>query len=154
MSAPTIDQVHIPIAGSKKKKRMPTTITKIDAKRGLVYGWASITAKSDGSPLVDRDGDTIPTDVLQDAMLGFMEDYRAGGVMHEGDAEGVVVESLVVTAEKLEAMGIPAAVAQSIPEGAFIGLKLDPTSETFKRVESGELGMFSIFGKAVIAEAE
>lgn len=153
MSSPTISQVHVPVAGGKKKK-VKTPIVKTDAKRGLVWGWASVSAKSDGSPLVDRDGDTIPTDVLQDAMLGFMEDYRAGGVMHEGDAEGCVVESLVVTAEKLEAMGVPADVAKSIPEGAFIGLKLDPQSETFKRVESGELGMFSIYGKALIAEAE
>jgi hypothetical protein len=116
----------------------------------MVYGWASISAKADGSPLVDRDGDTIPTPVLESAMHGFMADYRSGGVMHDGDDEGIVVENLVVTAEKLEAMGIPADVAKSIPEGAFIGLKLDPESETFQRVEAGELGMFSIYGKAVI----
>jgi len=132
---------------------MPTGVIKTDAKTGMVYGWASVSAKADGSPLVDRDGDTIPTPVLESAMHDFMASYRSGGVMHEGDDEGIVVESLLVTAEKLEAMGIPAEVAQSIPEGAFIGLKLDPTSATFQRVQSGELGMFSIFGKAVIEAA-
>lgn len=130
------------------------TVLKTDKKTGMVYGWASVTAKADGSPLIDRDGDTIPTDVLESAMHGFMQDYRDGGVMHDGDAEGTIVEALVVTAEKLEAIGVPANVAKSIPEGAFIGLKLDPASETFAKVESGELGMFSIFGKALIEEAE
>lgn len=129
-----------------------SAVLKADAKTGMVYGWASVSAKSDGSPLIDRDGDTIPTDVLESAMHGFMQDYRHGGVMHEGEAEGTIVESLVVTAEKLEAMGVPADVAKSIPEGAFIGLQLDPRSETFRKVADGELGMFSIYGKALIEE--
>lgn len=156
MSSPSITAVHTdrPLGKRKRKGTMParSAVLKADTKTGMVYGWASVSAKSDGSPLIDRDGDTIPTDVLESAMHGFMQDYRQGGVMHEGEAEGTIVESLVVTAEKLEAMGVPADVAKSIPEGAFIGLQLDPQSETFRKVAAGELGMFSIYGKALIQE--
>jgi hypothetical protein len=119
-------------------------IAKVD-DRGLVYGWASVVV-SDGEQVVDRQGDVIPPAALEDAMVEFMKDYRQSGEMHEGEAVGTVVEAFTMTPEKLVAMGFDESVAKSMPVGAWIGVQLDPTSETFAKVKSGELGMFSIQG--------
>ena len=73
-----------------------------------------------------------------------MMDYRESGVNHQGDAKGIVVESVVMTKDKQAAMGIPEG---TVPEGWFITVKvLD--DEVFQKVKSGEYRMFSIQGTA------
>lgn len=128
------------------------TIAKLDEAQGLVYGWASVVVK-DGETVVDRQGDIIEPEVLEAAAVDFMLNHRAAGEMHEGGPVGQIVESMVVTPEKLEAMGVPNEIAQAVPTGFWIGVKLDPDGETFAKVKSGELSMFSIQGVAEFAEA-
>lgn len=123
-------------------------VAKIDAAQGLVYGWASVVTK-DGETVVDLQDDVIEPAELEGAMVDFMLHHRAAGEMHEGDALGTIVESLMVTPEKLTAMGFAPEVATAMPTGAWIGVKLDPASETFAKVQRGELKMFSIQGDAV-----
>ena len=73
-----------------------------------------------------------------------MMDYRDSGVMHEGDAKGVVVESIVFTKDKQASLGIPDGI---LPEGWFITVKVqDP--EVFAKVKDGTFKMFSIQGNA------
>lgn len=112
--------------------------------KGLVSGWANVAVNADGSVPLDWQGDVISTDSLEKAAIGFMADYRESGVMHEGESKGIVVESIVFTKEKQEALGIPEG---SVPEGWFITVKvLD--REVFKSVKEGKLKMFSIQGRA------
>ena len=111
---------------------------------GLVSGWANVAMQADGTPPLDWQDDIIRSDVLEKAAINFMMDYRSSGVMHTGEAKGVVVESIVFTKEKQAAIGIPEGV---IPEGWFITVKvLDP--EVFELVKGGVFKMFSIHGKA------
>lgn len=118
-------------------------VTK-SSDEGLVSGWANIALEKDGKPPLDWQGDIIRPEVLEKAAINFMLDYRESGVMHKGDATGVIVESIVFTKEKQESLGISEG---TIPEGWFITVKvLD--DEVFALVKAGAYKMFSIQGRA------
>ncbi|MNP76704.1 hypothetical protein D3C76_1739960 [compost metagenome] len=62
--------------------------------------------------------------------------------MHEGEAKGDLVESVMFTKEKMDAMGIPHGI---VPEGWWVGFHI-PDKEVFAKVKSGEYGMWSVQG--------
>lgn len=118
-------------------------IYKSRADKGLVSGWANVSVNADGSIPLDWQDDVISPETLEKAAIGFMLDYRDSGVMHKGASVGTVVESIVFTKEKQEAIGIPEG---TIPQGWFITVKVnDP--EVFAKVKDGTYKMFSIQGK-------
>lgn len=108
----------------------------------LVSGWANVSVNADGSIPLDWQDDVIAPEVLEKAALNFMLNYRESGEMHEGESVGTVVESIVFTKEKQEAIGIPEG---TVPQGWFITVKVhDP--EVFSKVKDGTYRMFSIQG--------
>jgi hypothetical protein len=109
----------------------------------LVSGWASVSVNANGSVPLDWQDDIIAPETLEKAAINFMMDYRESGVMHEGDSVGTVVESIVFTKEKQEAIGIPEG---TVPIGWFITVKVHDTS-VFAKVKDGTYKMFSIQGK-------
>lgn len=109
----------------------------------LVSGWANVSINADGSIPLDWQDDVIAPDVLEKAAINFMLEYRESGVMHEGGPVGTVVESIVFTKEKQQAMGIPEG---TVPVGWFITVKVHD-KETFAKVKDGTYKMFSIQGK-------
>jgi len=127
------DTVYIDVGFNLHKAR--------DEER-LVSGWANVSVNANGSVPLDWQDDIIAPEVLEKAAINFMLDYRASGVMHEGDSVGTVVESIVFTKEKQEAIGIPEG---TVPIGWFITVKVhDP--EVFAKVKDGTYKMFSIQG--------
>jgi len=114
------------------------------ADRGLVSGWANVAINADGSLPLDWQDDCIRPEVLETAAINFMANYRGSGVMHMGDSQGTVVESIVFTKDKQAALGIPDGI---VPEGWFITVKLD-NPEVFADVKAGKYRMFSIQGDA------
>lgn len=111
---------------------------------GLVSGWANVALDKDGKAPLDWQDDVIAPATLEKAAIAFMQDYRGSGVMHKGTSRGTVVESIVLTKEKQQALGIPEGI---VPEGWFITVKVhDP--EVFAKVKDGTYRMFSIQGKA------
>lgn len=119
-------------------------ITKAKEDECLVSGWANVAVNADGSIPLDWQGDVIRPEVLEKAAINFMIDYRGSGEMHEGEEQGVVVESIVFTKEKQQAIGIPEG---TVPEGWFITVKVN-NPEVFEKVKSGQYKMFSIQGSA------
>lgn len=123
-------------------------IVERNEERRLAFGWASVAKTADGRYLVDSYGDIIREADLEAAAYRFMLDSRRADSMH-GKAEhdgkravGRVVEMVALTSEKQEAMGIPPGAT---PVGVWVGMKIDD-DETWARVRSGELSMFSIGG--------
>lgn len=117
-------------------------ITKSKDDEQLVSGWANVSINADGSLPLDWQDDIIPPEVLDKAAMQFMMDYRDSGVLHEGGSVGTVVESIVFTKEKQEALGIPEG---TLPQGWFITVKIkDP--DVFAKVKDGTYKMFSIQG--------
>lgn len=119
-------------------------ITKSNSDEGLVSGWANVAVNADGSIPLDWQGDIIAPETLEKAAIQFMMDYRGSGVMHQGEEQGVVVESIVMTKEKQRILGIPEGC---VPEGWFITVKVT-NPEVFEAVKQGKYRMFSIQGKA------
>ena len=109
----------------------------------LVSGWANVSVNADGSIPLDWQDDVIAPETLEKAAINFMLDYRESGVMHDGDSVGTVVESIVFTKEKQEALGIPEGV---VPQGWFITVKVHD-KDAFAKVKDGTYKMFSIQGK-------
>lgn len=119
-------------------------IFKAREDEGLVSGWANVAIDKDGKAPLDWQDDVIAPETLEKAAINFMENYRGSGEMHRGDSKGTVVESIVFTKEKQQAIGIPDGV---VPEGWFITVKVhDP--EVFAKVKDGTYRMFSIQGTA------
>jgi len=89
--------------------QLHTTFEKIDEDRRLAFGWA-YTTKIGTDLVIDHSGDFIDDQALPDlehAVYDFVKDVREADEMHMRD-EGIakLVESLVVTPEKLEMMGL------------------------------------------------
>ena len=111
----------------------------VDSK--IVYGWASVVEK-DGEPIVDRQGDVIEIEEIQNAAVEFVKNSRVAKERHKGMQKGEIVESLVFSKEVQDVLGIDLG-----KQGWFIGVEVnDP--EILEKVASGELKAFSIGGKA------
>lgn len=82
-------------------------VQKADEERHMVFGWASIARQADGSIVKDYQGDVIDVEELENAVYEYVILYRDGGEMHERGGVAVLIESVVFTAAKMQAMGIP-----------------------------------------------
>ena len=134
---------EIPVDDEDINLTVAIDVAKAKDDKCLVSGWASVAVNADGSIPLDWQDDVIPTEVLEKAAMNFMLNYRESGEMNKGDSKGVIVESIVMTKEKQQSMGIPEGV---VPEGWFVTVKiLDP--ELFAKVKDGTYKMFSIQGK-------
>jgi hypothetical protein len=130
-----------------------TRIAKVDDDRHLVFGWANVSIRKDGTLITDSHRDQIHPDDLEDAAYVFNLQFRETGVMHTGDAVGKLVESFFVTPQKLEKMGLP---VDALPIGWWVGFYIEDDA-VFAKVKTGEYSMFSIQGTALrepVAEPE
>ena len=103
-------------------------------------------------PKTDLQGDSIQMDELEDAVYDFVLKSRQGGVNHETIVANLV-ESFVVTDEKLEAMGLDETARAGVSKGWWVGFKVFD-DDVWARVRSGALAMFSIAGSATVIEVE
>jgi len=108
-----------------------------------VFGWASVAVGQDGLPVIDHQGDIIPVGELESAAYEFAKAAGPANEMHDGPDIGAVIESIVLTPEKREAMGLPA----DPMVGWWVGFEVRDHAVA-KRVRSGELSEFSIEGSA------
>jgi cation transport regulator ChaB len=120
-------------------------VVKVDAERQYVFGWASIAINKDGSQVEDLQGDLIDVEELEDAAYAFALEFRETGAMHKGEAIGKMIESFVVTPEKLEAMGL---VPDALPQGWWVGFHVED-AQAFAKIKQGDYQGFSIQGTAV-----
>jgi len=119
----------------------PVEIAKSDSRKNMVFGWANV-AFNEGGQVVDHQGHMIDVNELEDAAYGFAVKYRKSGDMHKGEGFGDLVESLVVTEDKIEKGGFPPEMLGKW----WVGFKVP--EEDWGRVESGERAMFSVQGRA------
>ncbi len=120
-------------------------IIKSDDDKRLVFGWANIAVRAGGEQIVDFQEDAVDPADLENAAYDYVAEFGSAGEMHKRGGVGQVVESIVFTKEKADALGIPPNV---LPEGWWIGFKIND-NEVWKKIKSGEYSMFSIEGKAV-----
>lgn len=122
-------------------------VEKAAAEQRLVFGWASITTQ-DGAPVVDVHGDSMPTEVLEKAAYRYTLQSRAGKRQHAGEPVMHLVESVVLTKAKQDAMGVDLG-----REGWWVGFHV-PDDATWGAIKSGDVTGFSIGGRGVKVSLE
>lgn len=122
-------------------------VAKADDDAQILFGWASVAVTKEGDEVVDAHDDVIAIEDLENAAYDFVLKSRASGEDHAGQTDGEVVESIVFTEEKLEALGL---AKGALPLGWWIGVHI-PDRESFERAKTAKQ-MFSIEGTAVREE--
>lgn len=125
------------------------SIAKSDDEKMLAFGWANVSMRVDGELIEDWQGDIIEPEELEAAAYEYVRLYGDGGEMHERGGVAILIESVVFTEEKMQAMGIPAG---TLPVGWWIGFKVTD-EEVWQKVKDGTYPMFSIEGEAERVEA-
>ena len=120
--------------------------SKTDEDKRQAFGWASVV-EVDGKPVIDRQGDWITPDELEKAAYEYVVKSRKGGDQHRRDGDNPfhaadMIESFVVTPEKIEKMGLP----KDTPVGWWVGYKVH-NDDTWSKIKKGEHTGFSIHGK-------
>lgn len=115
--------------------------SKLDDDKKQVFGWASIVAK-DGKTVVDRQRDTITPDDLETAAYSYVLKSRDGGEMHKRRGVATLVESFVITPEKVSKLGLP---DNSLPTGWWVGFQIND-DDVWDKVKKGQYTGFSIHG--------
>ncbi len=117
-----------------------------EIEQQLVFGWANVTLQEDGTTPFDWQGDVIQTEVLEAAAYNYVLQHGLANQQHEWGTEcGWLVESMMFTKDKMQALGIPEG---TIPEGWFVGFYI-PDPVVYQKVRTGEYNMFSIEGTAM-----
>lgn len=131
----------------EKMYKQEFDIKKADEEKHLVFGWASVAIRTDGSQIVDYQGDIWEPEDLEEAAYKYVLNFRDAGEEHipELRQKAKMVESVVFTKEKMAAIGIPDGM---VPEGWWIGFKVQDES-TWEKIKSGQYNMFSIEGSGL-----
>lgn len=124
-------------------------ISKLDDEQQIVFGWGSVT-RVNQQPYEDLQGDIIEDYELEKAVYDFMLAPKHDEMHERIVPDSQIVESFVVTDEKLRKM-FP---GEQIPQGKrgwWIGIKInDP--EVYAKHKAGIYTGFSITGSAVRKE--
>lgn len=116
-------------------------IYKLDEDKKIVFAWASVIEEN-GEQLVDKQGDIIFEEDLENAAYNFVLNSRNAGEMHiKKSGIGRLIESVVFTKEKQKALGIDLGKV-----GWFVGFKID-NDEVWEKIKKGDYPMMSIGGK-------
>lgn len=120
-------------------------VLKADEDQQLVFGWASVS-EIGGQIVTDKQGDQIEPDELERAAYDYVLHARDMGHMHEEKGVGKLVESMMFTAEKQEALGIDLGMT-----AWWIGFFVE-NKKVFREIKSGALPELSIGGVAIPIE--
>lgn len=121
-------------------ERQFATVCKVDAKHGIVFGWA-IVCKQDGADYFDLQEEHVPEDVMLEAAADFAKGAREAKAMHEGAPHGQVPFLFPMTEDIAKSLGI-----ESPKSGLLIGMR--PGKRVLAKFISGEYTGFSIGGRA------
>lgn len=86
------------------KVKMEKLTKAVDEKR-QVFGFFSIVEEN-GVPLIDCQGDIIPVEDIEKAAYKYVKFSRMGDDRHDERCKATLIESMVFTKEKQEALGI------------------------------------------------
>lgn len=136
-----------------KKEQEQLKVTKVDKENRMVFGFFSINKIGDDL-LEDRQSDLIETHELEKAAYDFVLNARIAGEGHIRKGVGNLVESMMFTYEKQEAikktltdLGIEGVQFDLGIEGWWGGFQI--TDEVvLDKIEKGEYPMFSVGGSA------
>lgn len=137
----------------KIKKTNEMQVAKVDKENRMVFGFFSIN-KIGEELLEDSQKDLIDTEELEKAAYDFVLNARIAGEGHIRKGVGNLVESMMFTYEKqdaikktLQAIGIENPSFDLGMEGWWGGFQITD-DEVLKKIDNGDYPMFSVGGKA------
>lgn len=125
---------------SKNKFNLRSNIEKVDDDERMVFGWFSVIEEG-GECVVDKQGDIITEDDIEKAAYDFVLNARIAGDMHIRKGVGQLVESMVFTKAKQEALGI------DLKKVGWWGGFYISDDTVWKSIKNGDMPMFSIGGR-------
>lgn len=114
--------------------RKSVEILKVDEERQIATGPVLVPGE------VDRHGDVVSRENIEDVAYKFMQEYQNIDLMHTFEDVGVPVESFVTPA-KMELGG-----TEVKPGSWLLSVKIED-EETWEGIKSGDLTGFSIYGR-------
>lgn len=119
-------------------------VAQSDSYKNLVFGWANVAFTDEGQ-VTDGQGHLIDIEDLENAAYSFVVKYAdtPSDDMHLSAPFGRLVESMVYTPEKLEALGL---TTDQVPLGWWVGMEVP--ADHHEAVRSGKRTMLSIGGSA------
>lgn len=126
------------------------TISKVDDDKNLVFGFAYTSVDKHGNRIYDHSGEFVDPKDLEEAAYLFNLEFRASGVMHKGDAIGDLVESFVITKDKMRMLGLD---YNTLPQAWWVGFYIHD-DDIFEKIKKGKYKMFSIQGISQREEVE
>lgn len=148
---------HLREMTSYKSPRQPTApdagkgwqfkAVSIDEDQGLVFGWQYIAEDGEGGTVIDHSGEFIPEAEhphFEKAVYGFVEDSRAHRLMHGDEDKGHLVESCMITPEKIEAMKDGTGKMPRVAH--WVGYRVTDKA-MLEKYRAGELPALSMRGK-------
>ena len=121
--------------------------SKRDDEKRQAFGWASVV-EINGEPVVDLQGDWVSPEEIEKAAYSYVLKSRVGGTQHQRNDDdspvhaGTMIESFVVTPEKVSKMGLP----HDFPLGWWVGYQYDDDG-TWDDIKSGKKTGFSVHGR-------
>jgi hypothetical protein len=135
------------------QKQGKLQITKVDKENRMVFGFFNVNKIGD-ELVEDLQQDTIETEELEKAAYDFVLNARIAGESHLRKGVGNLVESMMFTYEKeqailktLEQIGIKGAQFSLGIEGWWGGFQITD-EEVLAKIDKGDYPMFSVGGKA------
>lgn len=127
-----------------KSKDKNFQIKKSEDDKKRVFGWGQVAVRKDGTVIEDWQGDIVDPEDLEEAAYYHVLNFRNTGEQHNPGLreKGRLIESVILTKEKQEAMGIPEG---TVPIGWWVGYQIED-EDTWQKVKSGEYSMFSVEG--------
>jgi hypothetical protein len=108
-------------------------IAKTQDDEHLVFGWANVVKNAAGETIVDKQDDFWESVAdLEETAYDYVLHSRDGGDTHLRKGVSTLVESFVVTPEKLQALGMP---GDALPQGWWVGFKVHD-EDVWKGVKS------------------
>lgn len=135
------------------QKQGKLQITKVDKENRMVFGFFNVN-KIGNELVVDHEKDSIDTIELEKAAYDFVLNARIAGEGHVRKGVGNLVESMMFTHEKeqailktLEQIGVKDAQFNLGIEGWWGGFLITDES-VMQKIDKGDYPMFSVGGKA------
>ena len=129
--------------------RFTCHIEKSEPDQRRFWGKGYIHTSADGDQVQDWSGDYIDTPEtqreLEEALYGFVKDYRTGDAEHEVFDAATMIEGYLVTKEKKAAGLFP----DNMDEGLYVAFEAEKTAEgdaLWDSVKDGRLTALSIVG--------
>lgn len=124
-----------------------------DSERRLVYAWASVARKADGSLPEDSQGDVIDTPeaerAWEDAFYDFIPKAATADDMHVDFDVAQIVGGVVVTQDLAKALGVPDGI---LPTAQLVVVRIPRTArgdQLWADIQTGKRRMMSIVASVV-----